>query len=179
MKRLKFITPTYNDAICNIEFMVGVLERDIWLPRGSERQYNDNVTTPPKDDVQMTLISHLHKTVARSATKERKEAIKKLIKAIEKYKPQVKFMLEILATVYPDCDYFSASYVAPKKSRLEPIPPLHRQFKVQSSLLSQLPDQVRGRYTVTRGLLTKSEKERNKLAKMDWKIECLKRKRDA
>ena len=136
LKRLKFVTPTTNDSICNIEFMVGVLEKKIWLPRGQERRPNDNVTTPPKDEVHMVLISHLHKYVARCGIKERKLAIKALISAIEKYKPQVKFMLEILAVVHPDCDYFSASYVAPKrKSKLAPIPPYQFQFKVESQLL--------------------------------------------
>ena len=106
-----------------------------------------------------------------------KNAALATIAAIKKDPPGTRFLLELLASVSPDHKYFDPGYVKPNKSKLPVVSGLVSSFSIDPSLISSLPDQTRGRNTVSRAMVKKIDKEKDKLAKIDARIAAMQKKR--
>lgn len=116
-QRNKYYMPKYNEACITIKFLLGVREGRYFLPKTDNIKKRQCSDPPPKREIvkELARILYQYPDTVPGFSQEEAAAMRKTAAHLAKRPADVSWMLDIIATMDENHEYFKKDYIKPKK----------------------------------------------------------------
>ena len=157
--------------------MDGVREGIFWLPQMDECKLRKIASAPPINDLADICSDEIdaHVTATDGMSEDVKQAMNNTSKRLRKFPADIDWMVGILYTIKPEHPIFSKSYVVPKKVTAMAM----KKPDLDATFFAGLPlSKMKRKTNCTLGAprLSKLEREQQRIAKLEEKLEMQKKK---